>query len=242
MNNPLPFVRIERPLCVVAWLAAASIACAQPSPKPASEQAPAAALPASQSLSVNPVTELPPLAKPPETQKYDVRPWQTPPLNLDLANGFAGLSNGALIVAGADRSAASGSDLSVWTIPIDAGSQAVWQPAGLTVPSEAATAQWGDSVASVGGISGGKLVPRAMLIGMRDGKRPSRNCLRCRSRWPGRARVWWARRFTSRAVFPPVRRWCWRTASGRSTSGPPDAAWTRETPLPGPGRAFAAVA
>ncbi len=242
MNNPLPFLRIERPLCVVAWLAAASIACAQPSPMPASEQAPTGALPASQSLSASPVTELPPLAKPPETQKFDVRPWQTPPLNLDLANGFAGVSNGTLIVAGADRSAASGSDLSIWTIPVDGGSQAAWQPAGLTVPSEAATAQWGNTVASVGGISGGKLVPRAVLIGMQGGKAAVTELPPLPEALAGAGACVVGTKLYVAGGTSAIPHWVLENCLWSLDLGTPGAAWTREAPLPGPGRAFAAVA
>ena len=182
-------------------------------------------------------------ATPPETQKSSLLDVPIAPLQADLAGGFAGCGDGVLMIAGSQKNSAAPGDgaLSVWAGQLSGDAGAAWQPAGISVPAWAATTQWGKTVVVIGGLDHNKPTSRAMLLGIHDGK-------------------------ASTSVLPPLpiavagAGACLvgshlYVVGGVSSLQPPkfenalwsldlndsSAQWTREAPLPGPGRAFAAV-
>lgn len=175
-----------------------------------------------------------------ETQKFEMHPRRTSPLDADLTGGFAGRSNGKIIVAGAEKSSPAQS-LAVWFIDADEKSKAVWQPGGLAVPRWAATAQSGESIVCAGGFADGKPVAGVMKIEVRDGKTTASKLADLPKALAGAgACVLGSKLYVvggASSIEPLVLEnelWSLDLAA-------PDAQWTRETPLPGAGRAFAAV-
>lgn len=175
-----------------------------------------------------------------ETQKMELLPRDTPALAADVNGGFAGTSNGFLIVAGRENGTSPGAALNVWSLPIDS-TNTTWQRAEFSAPPWAASAQWGEAIVVAGGVIDGKPWDRVMLFGMRDGKIYASDLPKLPKPLAGAgAAVIGSKLFvfggmssTEPAVF--------ENALCSLDLGKADAAWTAAESLPGPGRAFAAV-
>ncbi len=242
MKTPLPPIRLGQFLCLAAWLAAGLISSAQSTPIPVQEQPPAPLIVPGPSPGERPVAKQPATAGLPETQKLEVLPWRTPPLELDLNGGFAGVAGGNILAAGAEKSTPPAAGLALWFISRTGADQAQWHAAGLSVPAWAATAQWEDTIACIGGMSGGKPVARAMLIGMRDGKASVSELPPLPKPLAGAGACVVGRRLYVFGGISSAQPLILENSLWSLDLSGPGAAWTGETPLPGAPRAFAAVA
>ena len=236
MTHPLPVRRFVTILA--ASLLAASFANAQPGPTPNSPgvaaKVPAGLEPAPLPLPAN-AQRPTAVTKLPETQKLALAPVQASQLTLDLTAGFAGTSNGEILAAGAEK---PGAPLTVWALPASGGT---WQATGLNVPAQAATAQWGETVVCAGGLEGGKPAARVVLIGLRDGKASASDLTPLPKPLAGAGACVVGSKLYIVGGLSSVEPMVFENSLWSLDLNTPGAQWTSEAPLPGAGRAFAAV-
>ncbi len=180
-----------------------------------------------------------PAAKSPEVQKYEIIPRDIPPLAVDLTGGFAATGKEMLVIGG--RTAVGEREISVWSLSFEKGGKTAWAKAEARAPVWSASAQRGDDIVCAGGIWEGNPTDRVLKLGLADGKVTATELPKLPKPLAGAGAAVIGTKLLVfggiSSVDPPV----FENALWTLDLDQPGAAWTSAAPLPGPGRAFAAV-
>ncbi len=173
-----------------------------------------------------------------KVQRFELLHGRFPSLEADLAGGFASADKDVLVVGG--RAAAGDRVLAVWTLPLNGGGSS-WKRTEAEVPAWSASVQWGGAVICAGGLVDGRPTDRVSRLILSVDKVTMEDLPKLPKPLAGAGAAMIGNKMLVfgglSSVDPPVfENAVWSLDLEKS-----GAQWSEATPLPGPGRAFAAV-
>lgn len=173
-----------------------------------------------------------------KAQYFELLQGQFPAMEADLAGGFASADKNVLVVGG--RAAIGDPALAVWTLPMS-GAGSGWKRTGALVPAWSAAVRWGNAMVCAGGVIDARPTDRVSKLVLTGDQVTMEELPKLPQPLAGAgAAVMGSKMLVFgglSSVDPPVFEnavWILNLEDSR-------AQWCAATPLPGPGRAFAAV-
>ncbi len=176
--------------------------------------------------------------KPPIVQRFELLQGQFPPLEGDLAGGFASADKNMLVVGG--RAAAGDPALAVWTLPMN-GSGAVWKRTEAVVPAWSAAVRWGSLMVCAGGVVDGRPTDRVTKLIFSGDKVAMEDLPKLPKPLAGAGAAVIGSKLLVFGGLSSVDPQLFENSVWILDLEDSGALWHAATPLPGPGRAFAAV-
>ena len=177
--------------------------------------------------------------KAPEVQQFEILPREVPPLAADLLGGFAAAGKEFLVVGG--RDATDSTAVSIWSLPLESGGGAAWSKAEARIPLWSACAQSGDDILCAGGMVDGKPVDRVSKLVLAGGKVSVVEMPRLPKPLAGAGAAVVGTKLLVFGGLSATELPVFESALWTLDLNDAGARWTEAAPLPGPGRAFAAV-